>query len=290
MARIAKKTKIVKAPGKRGRPSKAALEAKFKAMQTTNETPAQRVERIAERFTVMYRLAQSSINGNVRSLMVSGAPGTGKSHTIDHLLDQAASADKIRYESVRGALTAVNLYKLLFRYSRANEIVLLDDADGIFDDEDAMNIMKVALDTTTVRRISWLAESNALKAEDIPTSFVYEGSMIFITNKDLQSIVDFGKSRMVPHFAALMSRSIYLDLKLHTPDDLIAWISHLVIKNHILVQRGVDRLQEQEAVDWLKANIDNVRELSIRTLLKIADFMKTDATHWERFAKVTLLR
>jgi hypothetical protein len=299
MARVARKNakstkvdKVVPALPKRGRgrPSKASLEATRLALQETDETPQERVARIGERFTVMYRLAQGSITGAVRSLIVSGAPGTGKSHTVEHLLSTAADRDLIKYETVKGAISAVNLYKLLFRYSKSDQIVLLDDADSIFDDEDAMNIMKAALDTTAVRKISWLSESNALKAEDIPTSFVYEGSMIFITNKDFQGIVDFGKSKMAPHFAALMSRSIYLDLKLHTQNDLIAWISHLVSKNHILVQRGLDRAQEAEAIQWLHANVSHVRELSIRTLLKIADFMKTDPTNWETFAKVTLLR
>lgn len=291
-SKVTKNTKSIPAPVKRGRgrPSRASLEAARLASQVTDESPAERVARIGERFTVMYRLAQGSISGAVRSLIVSGAPGTGKSHTIESLLANAGDRDLIKYETVKGSISAVNLYKLLFRYSKSDQIVLLDDADSIFDDEDAMNIMKAALDTTAVRKISWLSESNALKAEDIPTSFVYEGSMIFITNKDFQGIVDFGKSRMAPHFAALMSRSIYLDLKLHTVDDLISWISHLVSKNHILVQRGLDRGQEAEAIQWLNDNVAEVRELSIRTLLKIADFMKTDPTNWETFAKVTLLR
>jgi hypothetical protein len=300
MARVA--TKVRKAPKStkaiapalpkrgRGRPSNAELAARIEAARKTNETPAERVARIGERFTVMYRLTQGSITGAVRSLIISGAPGTGKSHTVEHLLSTADERDLIKYETVKGAISAVNLYKLLYRYSKSDQIVLLDDADSIFDDEDAMNIMKAALDTTAVRKISWLSESNALKAEEIPTSFVYEGAMIFITNKDFQGIVDLGKSRMAPHFGALMSRSIYLDLKLHTQEDLIAWISHLVSKNHILVQRGLDRAQESEAIQWLNDNVADVRELSIRTLLKIADFMKTDPTNWETFAKVTLLR
>lgn len=285
-------SKVVKR--KRGRPSKAdqaAREAEaIRQARKTNETPAEIVTRIAERFTVMWKLAQGSIAGAVRSLIVSGAPGTGKSHTIDHLLSTAADRDQIRYMTVHGAVTAVNLYKLLYKFRGENDIVLLDDADGIFEDEDAMNLMKAALDTSRVRKLSWFSESATLKAEGIDTQFEYKGAMIFITNKDFQGIVDFGKNKMVPHFAALMSRSIYLDLKLHTPEELLAWVCHLVEKNHILVQRGVDRSQEQDAIEWLKANSENTRELSIRTLLKVADFMKTDATNWEKFANVTLLR
>lgn len=281
-------------PRKRGRPSKADLAAREQAVtlaiHETNETPAERVARISERFTVMHKLAKGSIAGNVRSFIVSGAPGTGKSHTITRLLEHAKEQESIRFEVVHGTVTAVNLYKLLFRFSGRNDIIMLDDADSIYEDEDALNLLKAALDTTNVRKLSWLSESAALRSEDIPTSFVYEGSMIFITNKDFQGIVDFGKSKMAPHFGALMSRSIYLDLKLHTPKDLLAWTCHMVERNHILVQRGVDRSQEQEALKWLRDNADKVREISIRTLLKIADFMLVEPTNWQTFANVTILR
>ena len=281
-------------PKKRGRPSKKDIEARLEeqrlALLETNETPTERIARIAERFTVMYRLTQGSINGAVRSLIVSGAPGTGKSHTIVHLLDQAADREQVRYEIIHGALTAVNLYKLMYRYRGPNDIIMLDDADTIYEDEDAMNILKGALDSTEIRKINWLAESATLKSEGIPTTFVYEGAMIFITNKDFQGIVDVGHRKMAPHFAALMSRSIYLDLKLHTPADLLAWTVHMVTKNHILVQRGLDYSQENDAVEWIQKHVDQVREISIRTLLKIADFIKTDPTNWEVFAKVTILR
>lgn len=275
---------------KRGRPSKAEVAERIKESRQTNETPAQMVQRIAERFTVMYRLTQGVITGAIRAVVVSGAPGTGKTHTITHLLDTAHSKDKIRFETVHGALTAVNLYKLLYKFRRPNDIILLDDADGIFEDVDALNLLKAALDTSSVRKLSWLSESSALKADNIDTQFEYEGAIIFITNTDFQGIVDYGKGKLAPHFSALMSRSIYLDLKLHTTEELLAWCCHMVDKNGILRQHGLDRSQELEALEWIKRNAHNCRDLSIRTLLKIAGFMKTDMTNWEVFANVTLLR
>jgi len=278
----------------RGRPKKAdalKMEAeRLAALRKTNETPLERVTRIGERFTVMYRLAQGVINGMVRSLIVSGAPGTGKTHTLDHLLQTAADRDTIKYIAVRGNVTGINLYKLLWRHSSSNCVILLDDTDSIYEDEDCMNVLKAALDTSAVRKISWLSEAASLKSEDIPTQFEFEGAMIFITNKDFQAMIDDGRNKMVPHFRALMSRSIYLDLKLHTLDDLIAWVSHMVLKNHILVQRGLTNAQELDAVKWLQENHTQVRTLDIRTALLVADFIKTDATSWETFAKVTLLR
>lgn len=276
--------------GKRGRPSNAEREALVAVSMKTNETPQERVARIAERFTVMYKLTKGSIAGTLRSLIVSGAPGTGKSHTIISLLEAAGQTDAIRFVVVSGTITAVNLYKLMFRYSSGNDIILLDDTDSIYDDEESLNLLKAGLDTTERRMISWLSESNVLKADDIPTTFEYKGSMIFITNRPLQAEIDFGRSKLIPHYRAMIDRSVYLDLKLHATEDVIAWISFMTLKHHILVQRGVSHAQEAEIVKWVQDRVDVIPSLSIRTMIKIADFMNTQPAEWESFAKVTILR
>ncbi len=276
--------------GKRGRPSNAERDALIKVVQKTNETPQERVARIAERFTIMYKLAKGSVSGSLRSLVVSGAPGTGKSHTIVHLLEQAKERNDIRFISVSGTITAVNLYKLMFRYCGASDIILLDDTDSIYDEEESLNLLKAGLDTSERRMISWMSESAALKSEDIPQTFEYQGSMIFITNKDLQTEIDFGRSKLIPHYRAMIDRSVYLDLKLHAVDDILAWISYMVMKNHILVQRGLSHEQEKEVVKWVQDRVADIPSLSIRTMIKIADFVKTSPADWETFAKVTMLR
>ncbi len=287
MGKFAGKTRPA---GKRGRPSNAERDALVLAAVKTNETPQERVARIAERFTIMYKLAKGSVSGSLRSLIVSGAPGTGKSHTIQSLLRQAHDRDEIRFAAVSGTISAIGLYKLMFRYSAANDIILLDDTDSIYDNEESLNLLKAGLDTSERRMISWLSESNALKADDIPTDFEYKGSMIFITNKHLQAEIDFGRSKLIPHYKAMIDRSVYLDLKLHSTDDIIAWISFMTLKQHILVQRGLSHDQEKEVVKWVQDHVAEIPSLSIRTMIKIADFMNTSPTDWETFAKVTMLR
>lgn len=281
---------------KRGRPSKKAqaerLQAQVLAARATNETSSQRITRIAERFTIMYRLSQGIIGGTLRSLIVSGAPGVGKSHTIVGLCDSAHDRGIIKnYEYVKGAqVTGIELYKLFYRTREAGSVVLMDDSDSIYDDEISLNLLKAATDTTARRRMSYLSEAHSLKSQDIPPQFDFEGGMIFITNKDFQTIVDLNNSKLAPHMAALISRSHYLDLALHTQDDLIAWINHMITKQGILIQNGLDKDQQAQALKWLNSNYMNVRELSIRTAIRVADYMKTDFNHWEQFCRVMLLR
>lgn len=286
---------LTRPAGKRGRPSKDELALRDKleldAQEVeTNETTQERVARIGERFNVMYKLAQGSIAGTLRSLIVSGAPGTGKSHTIKSLLRQAHERNGIQYVVVSGTITGINLYKLLYKYRQEKQIILMDDCDSVYDDEDGMNVLKAALDTTDDRHISWLSEAVTLKADNIPTEFEYKGSMQFITNKNLNAIITHGRSKLVPHFRALKDRSIYLDLKLHTPKDITAWIGYMTLKHGILRARGLSIPDQQMVVDWVTKHSTDIPELSIRTMLKVADFVKTDPNTWESFARCTILR
>ena len=278
----------------RGRPRKEETISRerddYLNSKKTNEKPGERIARIGEAFDVMHLLTDGLIAGTVRSLVVSGAPGMGKSYSMESKLETAQRQNKIKFEIVRGRISAINLYKLLFRYSGTNCVVVLDDSDTIFEDEDGINLLKAALDTSNVRRLSWMSEAAALKSEDIPTSFVYDGAMAFITNKDFQWIVDKDKSAMAPHMAALMDRSSYLDLKLHHPDDLIAWVTHVAAKYQILIQDGLDKAQEKIVLDWFIAHSHRLRSVSIRTIKHLGSFFLTNPIEWERIAKQTLLR
>jgi hypothetical protein len=279
-------------PGRRGRPNRAEMAAMQKLLSKPKkeETAEQRLERISERFEIMYKLGIGAANGIVRALIVSGAPGIGKSYNLLRILEDFKNKNKIRYEQISGTMTAVNLYKQMYKYPNKGDILLLDDADSIYEDEDAMNLLKVGLDTTRNRKVSWLAESNALKGEGIDTQFIYEGTMIFVTNRDFQSEVDYGRSKMAKHFEAFIDRGTYLDLQIHDIDDVIVWVQHLVRKAKIMVGRGCSAAQQEQGLTWITKHYGQLRNLSIRTVLKLADYMVADPQEWERFARNTLLR
>ena len=274
--------------GRRGRPGATEVADLMKIIASrTKETPKERIVKISERFSVMYKLAVTAIAGAVRGLVVSGAPGTGKSHTIKALLRQAKDRGEINYIAVSGTITGINLYKLLYKFKGKNDVILLDDTDSVYDDEDSMNLLKAALDSNEERVISWLSESNVLKAEGIDTQFVYEGSMIFITNKDLQTAAITDRGRNAVHYRAMMDRAVYLDLKLHSREDVLAWVGHMVRKHHILVQKGLTRGQEEEVVVWVEKHYAQIPALSIRLMNKIAGYVVTFPTEWEMMARVT---
>ena len=267
------------------------------------------LEDIITRFDVYYRMMLGATEDAITSLIVSGAAGVGKSYTSEWVLSNVAeTAEKesekqlthkertvpsgFRYTIVQGTITAIELYCLAYQYRHRNNVIVLDDADRIFDDEEGLNILKALLDTGTTRRVSWMSDHSRFKGDDAPPKqFEYRGSMVFLTNKDFQRVIDGTRSRKnAEHMSALMSRSIYLDLMMHTRRQITLWVHHIVTNNLILQKIGCTAEQEKEAVDWLVDNMEDLREISIRTALKVGRFMKMDPENWETDAKVTLLK
>jgi hypothetical protein len=277
----------------RGRPSNAQRAARermaLQSAQKTNETYEQRVTRISERFDIMHKLTRAMIHQQIMSFIVSGAPGVGKSYTIEGIMNAAAEEGRIKYTSIRGAqITGIQLYKTLYEHCADTDVVLMDDSDSIYEDELCLNILKAALESHKTRKLSYLSETPLLG--DVPNSFIYAGRLVFITNKDFQTAVDNGIGKHVPHMSALMSRSNYLDLKLHSHEDLVAWVIYMCSKYHIPTQFGASPDQEKKALAWFEANAPKLRECSIRTVEKLTMYMVADAADWEKMARILLLR
>ena len=285
---------------KRGRPKGSKNKPKTVELEHDSVDPFDKLSDsevlgdIHTRFEVMQRIAQSCIDGDVRSAVISGAAGIGKTYTLDQLLKRKSDAnEKFRFRIVKGAITPVNLFKILQDYRHPGNVVVLDDADNIFFDDAGVSLLKAALDSTPERWISWLAESNALLTTegDYDREFKYEGTMVFITNTDFQGIVDGGKSKLAPHFGALISRSMYLDLAVHHRRAIAIWVHYLCSTTNLLkTHYGLDDGEQKTCLDWMMANQDQMRSLSIRDAMKLGQLMKSEPRTWEETAGVLLLR
>lgn len=273
---------------KRGRPSKADLAARY-TPKVEVRSQSEMLADLKKRFEFLGILTKGAINRNIRAVTVTGAPGVGKTYTVEQILEHYKNTQNIRYEVVKGALSAVNLYKTAYRNRKAGNVIVLDDADSIFNDEDALNILKVLCDSSAVRRVSWLKESHALREDDVPQEFEFNGAMIFISNLDFQKFVDEGKNKYAQHFEAIMSRSLYLDLRLHSRDELGVWIEHVATTGNMFRREGLTDAQGTAVLSFIRANRNRLRELSLRTLLKAAQLVKVH-NEWERMAEVLLLK
>jgi len=271
---------------KRGRPSKADVAARQGVQRQARRTDGEVLKDLKERFQILSLLTQGSVHSNIRAVTVTGAPGVGKTYSVEQVLERSGT----KYEIVRGAISALNLYMLAYKYRQPGNVVVLDDADDIFNDLDAVNILKVLCDTGSVRRVSYLKEAHQLKENDVPQSFEFNGAFIFISNVDFAKFVEDGKNKFAPHMGALMSRSLYLDLQIHDRNALGVWVNHMATAARIFDIDGVPQALRPEILGFLTEHRDTLYEISLRTLKKLNQLAKTNPEQWRMMARVLLCK
>ena len=263
----------------------------FEIFDAQKAIPMEKIsENIEIRFDVMETLIEGVISRHIKSMIVSGAPGIGKSYTMEKMLGEAKKAEKIdNFKVCKGMSSALGIYLKLFENCNPGDVIVLDDLDSIFGDETALNILKGALDTTGNRTISWMAMNSYFKENDIPQEFEFNGTVVFITNLDFDKMIEKA-SKLSPHFAALVSRCVYLDLGIHTTREILARINQVMRKTNMLSTLGVSIDKSTEIMTWLLSNCENIRSLSLRTVIQLAQFVRTSPTDWKSIAQVTLLK
>ena len=260
----------------------------------SRETDAEIIERLRERFDILDDMTRAVKKGAVRAMIVSGAPGVGKSFGVEKVLSKhqlmadVADDQKLKkYEIVKGAMSAIGLYSKLYEYSAEKNILVFDDCDSVLLDDLSLNILKAALDTSKKRTIHWNTDSRLLRSEGVPNSFEFKGGAIFITNINFANIKS---KKLQDHLAALESRCHYIDLTIHTEREKMLRIRQIVADG-MLNEYEFTAEQTTELIEFIDANKTRLRELSLRTVLKCADLMRSFAgTKWQRVAQISLMR
>jgi len=134
-----------------------------------------------------------------------------------------------------------------------------------------------------------MSASSFLRDEGIENTFEFRGTVVFISNMNFDKIIEKA-NKMSPHFAALINRCVYLDLGIHTKQEIMIRINQVIRNSNILAELGVSSSHGDEILAWMKKNQDNIRSLSIRTILQLASFIKTSPNGWEAIAKATMLK
>ena len=256
------------------------------------ETDDQGMDRIKERFDILDEMTNATLDGIVRGLVVTGPPGVGKTFGVEQVLEKDSifdmMADKpMRHTFVKGAMSAIGLYSTLYKYSDSKSIVVLDDCDTILFNEDALNILKAALDSTKKRKISWNSDSNFLRREGVPGEFEFNGSVIFITNLKFDST---RQTKIKDHLEAILSRCHYLDLTLDTTRDKLLRIRQIAREGGLFDTKGLTKIQEQEIIEFMYEKKDRLREISLRMAQKIADLRNMDKNRWKVLTESTCMK
>ena len=164
---------------------------------------------------------------------------------------------------------------------------VMDVAAAVKAADVALNLLKGALDSGKKRTISWLSESSALRREGIPDRFEFKGSVIFITNLKFDTMKS---QKLRDHLDALQSRCHYLDLTLDTMRDKVLRIKQIAKDGVLFADYDFEECVQDEIVEFMEANQNRLREMSLRMALKIADLRKSFAGNWKRMAETTCMK
>ena len=266
------------------------VDSKTKVTQR-EETDEETIERLRERFDMLEDMTKASKKGDVRAMIVSGPPGVGKSFGVEKVLGKhdliATLGERApRYEVVKGAMSAIGLYCKLYNFSDKDNVLVFDDCDSVLLDDLSLNILKAALDSKKSRRIHWNTDSFKLRNEGVPDSFEFKGSAIFITNIKFDNVKS---KKLRDHLEALESRCHYIDLTIDTEREKMLRIKQItgdgMLNEYALPEGTVD-----DIVDFVDINKKRLRELSLRTVLKVADLAKAFPDKWEAMAENTVMR
>ena len=257
------------------------------------ETDDEIKTRLRERFDILDEMTRAVKKGDVRAMIVTGPPGVGKSFGVETVLAKhdvfatVAQNEKLKkYEVVKGAMSAIGLYKKLYEFQDKKSILVFDDCDSVLLDDLSLNILKAALDSGKKRMICWNTDSRLLRSEGVPNSFEFRGGAIFITNIKFENV---RSKKLQDHLAALESRCHYLDLTIDTEREKILRIKQIV-EDGMLESYEFQPWDIDEILAFIDNNKKKLRELSLRMVLKLADLKKSFPDRWTRVAEVSCMR
>jgi len=208
-----------------------------------------------EMFKNIERLTKMVGRGLQPSLVITGGAGTGKTHIVKSTLEEMGLKESTDFVHFKGRATAAGLFVTL--YENNDKIIVLDDCDSVFKDDDAVNILKAALDSYDTRKISYIS-TKSLKDEfgcEVPRHFEFSGRVVFISNIS-QSRLD----------EAIRSRSFVADVDL-TNEQMFERIEQLMEK----MESRVPAAAKAQALELMK-ELDKEFEIEInlRSFIKAA--------------------
>lgn len=260
-----------------------------------NETDDEIIDRLRERFSILDDMTRAVKKGDVRAMIVSGPPGVGKSYGVERVLSRhdvfadVAQDEKLKkYEVVKGAMSAIGLYKKLYEFSAKKNILVFDDCDSVLLDDLSLNILKAALDSSAKRTIHWNTDSRSLQSEGVPNKFEFKGGAIFITNIKFENV---RSKKLRDHLEALESRCHYLDLTIDTDREKLLRIRQVTQDHNLFETNGFEfaDYEKDEVIDFIDENKHKMRELSLRMVIKVAS-LKASMPNWRRVAALTCMR
>lgn len=241
--------------------------------------------------TYEFKIHQILQTGYPKALLAYGTGGVGKTYTLDKALselelrpfddmihansvgetgqqydddgEEIQRYDNYDYVKITGSTGKRSIHEALY-YNR-DKIIVFDDCDSMWEDDELMNVLKGALDTSGDGTISFKQDLKVGEGEKIPKRFKFEGRVIFISNYSRQDFIKAGASPIVDSRASAIDLSMTAD---QTLDRMEQIAPHVSIKNNKGLKMAIEPTDRANAIKMLREVKDYVRveQLNGRTL------------------------
>ena len=222
------------------------------------------------------------------SLLVTGMAGIGKTYEVTNVLQSMLGSEGAKWVHIKGKLSPVGMYRTFFL--NKNKLIVFDDADSVFGNQDTNNMLKAALDSYDKRTISWVSPLtvDVSRLDDVqiqelydeiedqlstdpgnakikyPNKFDFEGQVIFISNISASKID-----------SAVKSRSLTIDVTL-SRESVLKRIQSII--DHVGGDLALP--EKQEVLDFLGEHYKN--ELNIRSFVLGCRCKQSGSANWQR--------
>lgn len=238
---------------------------------------------IEQKYQSTEKYISQMAQGKLRSLIVNGPPGVGKTHSVENYLKKYAGSS---YKMITGQMTPFSLYGHLYQNNREGRVLVLDDIDSVFSKLEGVNILKAAMDTKQVRNISWASSTHLLGASGFPGSFDYLGGVILISNIGFDS----DNKKIGAHLNALKDRSFSISISDRTNESLFKQVCYMVLKRDLLQQFNFSDSQKADLLKYMEDNLSVMYTVSLRVAFKLAMLMQDDPHDWKSLADDGLVK
>lgn len=232
---------------------------------------------VNHRLDMLATMVKSVCNGDFTGFVVQGEKGLGKSHTVHKVLDMYdptvpgnEDMPEEQRRSIRrytGKITPLQLFLALQEWNTSKCVLLFDDCDSAWNEIDALNVLKAAMDTKDRRIVTWATTSRLVREQ----SFEFKGQVIVITNSSMIS----------KHYKAFLDRVHKFPIKM-TQAEKIAKMKSIAASDE-----RYDRVMAAAVMQHIEDHLDLIGEqLSMRTFVKTYELCKMPI--WRELAVQTV--
>jgi hypothetical protein len=248
------------------------------------------VKRVIDKFTTIQNIAEVFVTGESaqRGLLISGDAGTGKSEYVKQAFISTNTTHKVDYQKSK-TFTCPALYAKLWENKQKGDVVVFDDCSLESLTGESFNKfvswMKGGLEISKDKKMIGYeaATKNKLFEElGVESEFSFEGSIIWITNTRFEKLT----KKFGDHWDAIKTRFMPIEVFL-TKEEKYMYTNYLINeikmlgKNCKAIEGGYNSKIIKATIEYLDENYENLKEITPRVAIKVADTMNSYPDMWK---------